>query len=203
MRALPGWHVLPARNLPVAIAAKGQANAADVRPLFTPPAIPRADLSCAPAPTTSRERTVAAQTETSLVSTNNPHAAAPMSNFHRIDFVSTSIGLAIIWSAGCLFLLSRIIASWIALRRLAGRSIADSDGHLPRLLAETSRDLNLHRPVRLLLSDDRAMPMTWGVLWPVILLPAEARSWPAARLRPVLLHELAPTSNAAMRWRNC
>ncbi|HEX4794226.1 MAG TPA: carboxypeptidase regulatory-like domain-containing protein [Humisphaera sp.] len=190
--ALPGWHVLPARNLPVAIAAKGQANSADVRPLFAPPAIPRADLSRARDPMTLRERSdAAARAETSLGSTNNAHPTAPMSNFPRIDFVLTSIGLAIIWSAGGLFLLSRIVASWIALRRLARRSIGHPDDHLSRLLADSCGSLNLHHPVRLLLSDDRAMPMTWGVLRPIILLPADALNWPASRLRPVLLHELA------------
>jgi TonB family protein len=40
-----------------------------------------------------------------------------------------------------------------------------------------------------MLSDQAAMPMAFGILRPVIILPATALSWPAARLRAVLLHE--------------
>ena len=34
------------------------------------------------------------------------------------------------------------------------------------------------------------MPMTWGIVRPVVMLPADAAQWPADRLRTVLLHEL-------------
>ncbi len=35
------------------------------------------------------------------------------------------------------------------------------------------------------------MPMTWGWIRPVVLLPSDAEAWPASRWRDVLLHELA------------
>ena len=35
------------------------------------------------------------------------------------------------------------------------------------------------------------MPLTWGIIQPQILIPADAETWPTDRQRAVLLHELA------------
>src|SRR5216117_2848093 len=59
------------------------------------------------------------------------------------------------------------------------------------LVEELSLELGLHRHVRLLQAQGPAMPMTWGIRRPAILLPAEADAWSAERRRDVLLHELA------------
>lgn len=59
------------------------------------------------------------------------------------------------------------------------------------LVDELSLELGLRRHVRLLQSKAPAMPMTWGIRRPAILLPAEANEWTAERRRDVLLHELA------------
>jgi beta-lactamase regulating signal transducer with metallopeptidase domain len=59
------------------------------------------------------------------------------------------------------------------------------------LVEDLSRELGLNRYVRLLQANAPAMPMTWGIRRPAILLPAEADQWPAERRRDVLLHELA------------
>src|SRR5258706_6596367 len=59
------------------------------------------------------------------------------------------------------------------------------------LVDELSLELGLTRHVRLLQASGPAMPMTWGIRRPAILLPAEAATWTAERRRDVLLHDLA------------
>ena len=57
---------------------------------------------------------------------------------------------------------------------------------------DRARDqLALKRDVRLLCSSRISVPVLWGFFRPVLLLPADVASWPAERLRVVLLHELA------------
>ena len=51
--------------------------------------------------------------------------------------------------------------------------------------------LALDREVRLLRSGRISVPVLWGFFKPVLLLPADVVTWPAERLRVVLLHELA------------
>jgi beta-lactamase regulating signal transducer with metallopeptidase domain/Flp pilus assembly protein TadD len=51
--------------------------------------------------------------------------------------------------------------------------------------------LALERDVRLLRSSNISVPVIWGIFRPVLLLPADVVTWPADRLRVVLMHELA------------
>ena len=59
------------------------------------------------------------------------------------------------------------------------------------MLRETCVQLGIRRRIRLVASSRAIVPMTWGVLRPVVLLPAKAESWDDARKRMVLAHELA------------
>ena len=51
--------------------------------------------------------------------------------------------------------------------------------------------LGWNRQISIRLSDRIVVPMVWGFLRPVILLPVDAAHWHTERLRAVLLHELA------------
>lgn len=94
------------------------------------------------------------------------------------------------WLAGVLAVLVLLAAGLRRTWRL-GRSATElSEGALAEDARALANQMGLG-PVRLLRAPTAVIPMTWGVLRPVILLPDGAGDWSAARRRAVLLHELA------------
>ena len=118
-------------------------------------------------------------------------SGAFQSNRSRTAFVSLhwTNWVVLIWAAGGLFLLARLVVGIGGVWRITARS-NDFSG--------SNRDLQLglrvgswRRPVRIRRSDEVTAPIMWGLLRPTILLPTDADSWREDRLRAVLLHELA------------
>ena len=99
--------------------------------------------------------------------------------------------LALLWLGGLVAGLITIGGGLLALRRIA-RQASPLDSHeWTVLLNELVQGLGITREVRLLASHSAAMPSTWGVRHPVVLLPADADNWDEDRRRVVLMHELA------------
>jgi beta-lactamase regulating signal transducer with metallopeptidase domain/thiol-disulfide isomerase/thioredoxin len=96
-----------------------------------------------------------------------------------------------LWLAGAGVLLARLAMSWLALARIERRAGLVENRSLLSLLDESRRRIGVGRRVTLLADSRHAMPLTWGTLWPRLLLPAAATNWPAERQQVVLLHELA------------
>src|SRR5215213_10573543 len=94
------------------------------------------------------------------------------------------------WLAG-----AAILAVYSALQlwrvRASLRRTAPAPDELCALLDECSASLRIVRHIRLRISPGPTVPFTIGALWPVIVLPYRALSWPQTQLRSVLLHELA------------
>jgi bla regulator protein BlaR1 len=101
-----------------------------------------------------------------------------------------------VWLAGIVTGLLYVLAGQVQLHRFARNALSLETSDWALLLREASDKLRLRRPVRLWQSIDNPMPLTWGWRRPVVLLPADATSWPSERRRIVLLHELAH----AKRW---
>ncbi|MGE0813816.1 MAG: HEAT repeat domain-containing protein [Vicinamibacterales bacterium] len=96
-----------------------------------------------------------------------------------------------IWLAGVLTVLARLGAGLLVARWYARHSTPLDAVEWASLNETMSFAVGLGHPVRLLKSARAATPMTFGVLRPVVLLPADADEWPEDRRRIVMLHELA------------
>jgi beta-lactamase regulating signal transducer with metallopeptidase domain len=98
--------------------------------------------------------------------------------------------LFLVWAIGAAAVLARWCAGWIAVARLRRRAFVLRDPSLLAQAADLAKRLNVRRPVTILALEGLAVPLTWGVLRPVILVPASASRWEEERLRLVLAHEL-------------
>ena len=95
------------------------------------------------------------------------------------------------WSAGAALLVGRPLIGRLVLGWSTRRARPLDQSRWGELVRETVAQLGIRRRVLFLCSDRATMPMTWGWVRPIIMLPAEADAWSPERRRDVLLHELA------------
>ena len=105
--------------------------------------------------------------------------------------ISTAQWIAIIWIAGAIAVLARLALGTLIVWRTARRAEHVEDADWVMLAHRTARDLGITRPITLLASERQTVPVTWGVVYPVVLLPLSALAWAHDRREAVLVHELA------------
>ncbi len=93
-----------------------------------------------------------------------------------------------VWAVGAAAMLLWLLIGHLGLARIARRA---TTAPWAALIDEAVAASGVTRPVRVALSETVLAPMTWGWRHPLVLLPAEAASWPADRRRAALMHELA------------
>jgi TonB family protein len=97
-----------------------------------------------------------------------------------------------LWLVGFLLFALRIIAGLTRLATLSARGNSLRSTEIERAAREAAASLDFRRHFELCEHPDpAAMPLTWGALRPVILLPTSAQDWTQDRRRIVLTHELA------------
>lgn len=102
----------------------------------------------------------------------------------------SAIFAGVYWIGAGVLLVLVAVQRW-SLRRLARASSDVSEPEWTRLLICCADTLRISRPVRLLRSRERNVPMAFGTRHPAIVIPATADLWADDRRRAVLLHELA------------
>ena len=104
--------------------------------------------------------------------------SATLTTLHWTDCI------AIVWAGAGLFLLIRLIVGIGAVWHISAHG-----NNFSRAVEQCRSNWKQRANVRL--SNRITVPMVWGFLRPMILLPIDAEQWQTERLRAVLLHELA------------
>jgi TonB family protein len=101
------------------------------------------------------------------------------------EAASAGISLLAIWAAVAAALMLRLA---FGIARVA--AVTWTGTAADELARDIAGDLGIGRSVRVRISERVTMPTTWGLLRPVVLLPAGSREWDWQRLGIVLRHEL-------------
>ncbi|MFC2141093.1 M56 family metallopeptidase [Acidobacteriota bacterium] len=102
-------------------------------------------------------------------------------------------GFTALWCLVSGLLLVRILLGLYGALRLTRRGIPLKGYPWQQLFLwfSTNTLKSLKRKVRLVKSKGIAVPMTWGVLKPVVLIPPSSSQWPLEQCSSVLFHELS------------
>jgi beta-lactamase regulating signal transducer with metallopeptidase domain len=116
-------------------------------------------------------------------------SAAPTSVAPRLRHWPAVVGAILLaaMTCGMGWLLLGVMA--VRQQRLRSRPVSDSE--LLQLIDSLRAELGCRRPVEVRQSDDLTTAATIGWRRPVVLLPADWRTWTAAERRAVLAHEIA------------
>ena len=93
-----------------------------------------------------------------------------------------------IYGAGVALALLSLMTGVVKVRRLASRAEVSLDGM--QAMNEIALAANIRRAVLVVISDDIAVPITFGFRRSTIVLPRAAKTWSADELRFALRHEL-------------
>ena len=106
----------------------------------------------------------------------------------------------VVYLAGVAFVAASTIAGWMRISRMARRGVPIRDPAWLGALDEAKGLVGVSRRVRLVSTRELTVPVTWGLLRPVVAIPSSATPWSedGDRRRIVLLHELAHV--ASLDW---
>jgi TonB family protein len=95
------------------------------------------------------------------------------------------------WLTGAAISFLVLLAGFGRLAWLVARAEVIAAGRWTAIVTEVEREYSLRRPVRLLVSGHPSLLVTWGFVWPSVIIPRAALNWSDERIRIVLRHELA------------
>ncbi|MCL2120512.1 MAG: M56 family metallopeptidase, partial [Planctomycetaceae bacterium] len=127
-----------------------------------------------------------------------PQESPAMQVVPKPQLLSTSFLVPgiVIYSTVAAVLLLKLILAMRGVTRMLRRLEPVSDMYLTSMC----RRLNIRRSVRLMKSERAAVPLTCGMIRPVIVLPETCGRWSDEQRRAVLAHELAHVARHDVFW---
>ena len=190
--ALPGWRALPGwmdfhETKPVVVKQSAKTYLTAETSVEISPTPRQIEIAIPVTPEIAPQENAPSPTFQNVAVTKPAPARAKI-NLWPMGFLA--------WLAGVLLALVPVVLGIFSLHRLGRTSRRETAASWLELLHRLLLRLGFKRRVVLLKTAQRRMPMTWGVLYPKVLLPEESEQWPEDRRSVVLLHELAH----AQRW---
>ncbi|MGA2531481.1 MAG: M56 family metallopeptidase [Candidatus Aminicenantales bacterium] len=133
----------------------------------------------APDPTFSADRVPGPQAAAGRAASSSP----PTRSFGNL--------LPKVWAGGLIVLLLRLALGLAGALRLSREARPLDDSVWQRLVFRFLSTVALKRRVRLKSHKRIVVPLTWGVIRPVILMPDDSRNWDEDRRSSALFHELS------------
>jgi beta-lactamase regulating signal transducer with metallopeptidase domain len=129
----------------------------------------------------------------SIVSSTPPVAASAALTTRARSAAAGNVlpALPWLWLAGASLFVVLLARGLVMLAAIERRCVVPDDPRWQALVDRLRASFPNVPPIRLLMSEEHPLPVTWGARAPRILLPAAASEWPLDRCRAVLLHELA------------
>ncbi|MFL5382225.1 MAG: M56 family metallopeptidase [Longimicrobiaceae bacterium] len=183
-RVLPAWRVVP---VPVPLRPVASFVAA---PVATAPPVVSALRESGVESTADAPSSSAAPLNPSSVdgAAAKPGASAAAPAAPEFDWKTA---LMAVWIVGGAMLVLRLGYGMVRVFWMERRAVEITDDDWVRIADRLARRLRVGRMVTLLREAHAVVPMTWGVVRPVVLLPADAEEWDTERRTVVLAHELA------------
>lgn len=179
----PAWR-LPFLPTPPWLSATAQTIAPSVTTQST-----TSPSTVTPAPTSGATKRATPTPAQQQLPTPSPTVdSAPAGRPFRIGGLSL---LAALWISGSILVLLRLALGTVRVGRLAHDGSRVIDGAWLSLAQRVAVGLGINRPLTLLHGDRLGIPVTWGIVYPAVLLPPDAEEWPEERRRFVLVHEMA------------
>jgi beta-lactamase regulating signal transducer with metallopeptidase domain len=192
---LPAW-TLPVMSTPAWMQSAATPTQATASPAVTSSA-PNASRKTV-GPSTSTAQTPSANGQSNFARSgssigSNPSVAPRVQTNSSAGFkgMSTTQLLAALWIVGALLVLLRLAIGTWRVGQLAREGKRVEDGVWLSLTQRLANRLGVTRPLILLRGEKLAVPVTWGIVYPAVLLPQDADQWSDERRRFVLVHEMA------------